>query len=1667
MKNIILTILFISFFSGAQAQQPNSWIRNDAKYYKLPIVREGLFRISFDALLSSGIDSSEIRGNNFRLYKYGKPVALYVTNTQTWQSTDFLEFYGSKNDGTFDQEFYANANDQLQKQTSLITDTAYYFLAIDSLSPSYLMTNAVNELTDAPTKELYYWQTVNQVYVANYSDGKAPTLAFPTLYDSQYSAGEGFTDAAFTTGAKTKTLSTTNRYLLEPLDAIVKYVVSNTVEQTTNNFLHQMEVEVVGVKDNFSINGFGIRRGQLSVPTSSLGSSTTPIVFNVIKTGIFYRISSASITYPKEFSFDNSIRYSFGVEKNEPIYLEINGFNRRSSIPILYDFNNLKRYTAILNGAMLQFHLKDGNQVRDSLYLSSQNAADIVSVPKVIPVSFVEHNLPDNQGAFIILTSKKLLDGSEVIKDYENFRSSPQGGGYEVLTAYIDEIEEQFGYGVKKHPLAIRNFVNFLMENATIKPSHLLILGKGIQTISTRSSAAYFQNSLITPYGNPPTDVLLSCSSSQDILPQLAVGRVSVTNSDQVRIYLNKLKEHEAARVDTSAISQTVENKQWMKRVLHLGGGNNANEQLVFRAFLKNYQNSIEGPFYGGSVTSIFKTSSEPIQIATSILIDSLINNGLSLITYFGHSSASTLDFNLAINNMKNKGKYFVMLTNGCFVGNIYGVSPNYSDRIVLAEDKAALAYIAPYNFGLVTNLNNYSTRIYERLSKTMYGNTLGEIVQSTVQSMSNQSPLDILLATQMIFHGDPGINLNTHNRPDYVISTKSILFNPNVLSTSNDEFEVKVIVKNIGKAIKEQFDITITRVFESGLSEEYNLRVDAPNFVDTFTFIVPTNPLVAGGLNTFTVKIDSKEEIDEMSEFNNEVVIEKRVLTDDIVPVFPTEFSIVNQIPTLKFSFDSKEIIVKRYFLEIDTTERFNSPIKESFSNISLPGVVEWKPTMIPFNTNKVYYIRCAIDTASIVGQQEDIKWNNSSFLYNINYSSGWNQSHYYQFLKDDYNNIKLKENRKFVFAEDFQTLTLVNSMAIANQNIALYLNDIQIATNSYIGNLGGIIFFVYDISKGKPLESNSRPGTGLGTYDDVNSFTSGPVQVIAYRTNDIIWRERAIKFLQNNLPEQYVLLCYNFKNGLYTNWGADSTTLGTNLFREFEKLGATQIRAAQENRTYTFFAQKSDAVNSVYESIGAEANSLVDTTLIFSGIWNEGFIRSTIIGPASEWNELRFNWSKPETDKYDDAYVDLYGIGSNGGFSLLQGQIRDSIKDISFINHDDYPRLKLEFVAKDDTNRTTPQLDYWRVIYEGLPDAAVNPALLYTQSSDTLDIGEELKISLGVSNVSFIDMDSLLVKFTVISSQNKTYSEYRRFAPLLANSNGQIDFDIEISKFPLLGINTILVEINPDNDQPELYKFNNFATFTVYLTEDNINPMLDVTFDGMHIAEGDIISPNPEIVIRLIDENQFLLLNDTSGFEIFLVNITDAQNPIIEKINLSRNDIEFVPAQGGGSEGKNEARIYFRPTFSADGNYELRVQAKDRSNNVSGDNVYRIGFKIITRIAISKFLNYPNPFTTSTRFVFTITGKVPDKIKIQILTITGKVVRVVTQDELGPLRIGNNISKFAWDGTDQYGDKLGNGVYIYRVIVEDEKDTFEEHEIGVDKYFNKEGFGKMYLAR
>jgi hypothetical protein len=84
---------------------------------------------------------------------------------------------------------------------------------------------------------------------------------------------------------------------------------------------------------------------------------------------------------------------------------------------------------------------------------------------------------------------------------------------------------------------------------------------------------------------------------------------------------------------------------------------------------------------------------------------------------------------------------------------------------------------------------------------------------------------------------------------------------------------------------------------------------------------------------------------------------------------------------------------------------------------------------------------------------------------------------------------------------------------------------------------------------------------------------------------------------------------------------------------------------------------------------------------------------------------------------------------------------------------------------------------------------------------------------------------------------------------------------------------------------------------------------------------------------------------------------------------------------------------------------------------------------------ITLSNVLNYPNPFVNYTQFWFSHNKPYePLDVQVQIFTITGKVIKTINQSVATDGFLSREIS---WDGKDDFGDKIGKGVYVYKLTV------------------------------
>jgi hypothetical protein len=842
---------------------------------------------------------------------------------------------------------------------------------------------------------------------------------------------------------------------------------------------------------------------------------------------------------------------------------------------------------------------------------------------------------------------------------------------------------------------------------------------------------------------------------------------------------------------------------------------------------------------------------------------------------------------------------------------------------------------------------------------------------------------------------------------------------------------------------------------------------------VDSISFLVPVLPGRDKGSNKIAVTLDSDNEVDEITENNNTASTDFFVFEDEARPIYPYEFSIVNDPAQKVYASTADPFSVEKPFIiEMDTTENFNSSLKISKTVITKGGAFSIDPG-IAYQDSVVYYWR----VAPVPANGTDFVWNRSSFVYLSNSSSGWNQSHYFQNLKNGFQTMEVRDDRKFSFTKSDNNLYIKSSLYPFGYNSATY-NDQFLFSGGCGTYLNSFEFVVYDMNSGEYFKNKDIAGNG--------SYGSLPPLCIAngikrdmyfdFYYNSATYRKRAMDFL-DSIPNGSMIMLMNWgsttfnSNPQFVNtWMKDTLLYGTNnsIYHKLLAIGLTKIDSFYRNIPFVFaFKKNEDGTYTVLkQEVGVIPSALVTAKGVFQSFHPNGKMISEIVGPAKNWKSVHWAGSFENQSATDSVEVSIFGINQDGEEQLLyeSNEIRKDTT-LDFISALNFPKLRFQLFASDHTNYDPYQLDYWQVKYDEVPEGVIQPNVTFS-FKDTVDIGEANKLKVAFTNISKASFDSLQYKLVITDKNNQqTTILPAKLKPLNPGDSVTVSYNIETTS--LSEGNTMFIDVNPD-DQPEQYRFNNFLYKSFYVRPDRINPLLDVTFDGVHILNRDMVSATPHIQIKIKDEAKYMLLNDTALSSV-MVKFPDGTT---RTYKFDNDTLRFTPATSGGD---NTATIDFTPAFMKQFNpegdeYELIVKGKDRSGNKAGEVEYRVSFKIISKPMISNLLNYPNPFSTSTAFVFTVTGsEIPQNMKIQILTVTGKIVREITKEELGPIHIGRNITEYKWNGTDQFGQKLANGVYLYRVVTTlngRQMEKFKAEGDNTDKYFNN-GYGKMYLMR
>ena len=882
----ILTILLLFAGLGLSAQPYNNeWIDFSKTYYKFKVGSEGLYRISQAVLASAGLGNTP--AEYFQLFRNGQEIPIFTSVPSGIMGVnDYIEFWGQINDGKTDKALYRNPASQHTDKYSLETDTAAYFLTVNNSGTAFHFAITSNDTSgNILAPEPYFMYTKGAYFRSQINPGYAQPVG-EYIYSSAYEMGEFWSSGYINQFSPLSDVQNNLFVYAAGPNSTLTFGATGCADTLRHL---QVKVNNLSIKDT-AMNSFNDVHSSASFATGLIGAGTATIQFyNNSQASTFNDRIVASfyeLNYPRQFNFGGQSNFSFELPARlSGYYLQITNFNSASGIPVLYDQATRQRFAAIVGGGTLYFELPGSASVR-KLVLVSEDPSNINSVNSLAQKNFVQFSNPANQGNYLIISHPNLYVGSSgnnPVVDYKNYRNSAAGGGFNSQVVDINELVDQFAFGIKKHPLAVKNFLNYARNTFPAKPQFVFIIGRGVAYNDYRlneNNPIADQLNLVPTFGYPASDNMLSSADGAHPIPLTPIGRLGAINGPEVEIYLNKMKEYESAQ---QTAPNTIAGRDWLKHVVHVTGATDPFLQSVLCNYMYGYKLVISDTSFGANVSTFCSTTFNQDDQVSSQLFPSMFSNGISILTYFGHSSVASLGFNLDDPSVyNNQGKYPVFYINGCYAGNFYTFDParlslgkTLSENYVLAKQKGSIAFVASTHFGVVNYLNILLSQLYNYMDHQDYGKALGILQIDAMQGLVNVLPGDYLArahAEEISVHGDPALKISGQALPDYDIEAPQVRISPVFISVSNNSFTVNARFVNLGKAVPDSISILITRKYPDGSTTSSKIRIPGIRYADSLQLSFPIVATRDKGQNFITITVNSDNNVPEVTLLNNTV---------------------------------------------------------------------------------------------------------------------------------------------------------------------------------------------------------------------------------------------------------------------------------------------------------------------------------------------------------------------------------------------------------------------------------------------------------------------------------------------------------------------------------------------------------------------------------------------------------------------------------------------------------------------------------------------------------------------------------------------------------------------------------------------------------------------------
>jgi hypothetical protein len=478
-----------------------------------------------------------------------------------------------------------------------------------------------------------------------------------------------------------------------------------------------------------------------------------------------------------------------------------------------------------------------------------------------------------------------------------------------------------------------------------------------------------------------------------------------------------------------------------------------------------------------------------------------------------------------------------------------------------------------------------------------------------------------------------------------------------------------------------------------------------------------------------------------------------------------------------------------------------------------------------------------------------------------------------------------------------------------------------------------------------------------------------------------------------------------------VFSNSGGGGSGLTAKITSAIKNFGSKYIDNIGYRYSWAMIGRKGAKPGSMPEVWSKPFAGAVTVDSLFTSQSINGSYTSPLFGPVGNWKSINIS-AKNNNNSQISIYPVVKNVNSTDTLSALP--IINNSANLSSLSK--YSFLQFLLKINKGTGQSPAVLNSLQINYTSLPELGTNYQAV-SIVKDTVVQGEYIDLTFSVYNaggsaasnfrviVEAVKPDNSKEKVfdTVVDSIGVEQKKQFIYSYLTTSECGRIRFNITI---------------DPDNKILELYKDNNFYSIPAFVKTNDKPASMKVTFDGSDIVDGDYISVKPDIKVELNDMS-LVPITDTTVIRFYLNG---------QRIYFANNPNVLIPAY---SSANPKLVVIYKPALTS-GNYTFKVWTRSVTGQASDSVVVTRKFQVDSELKLLDVFNYPNPFSKETFFTFKLT-QIPDELKIRIFTVAGRLIKEFV---LSSADLRCDFNRILWNGRDQDGDFIANGVYLYKIV-------------------------------